>query len=267
VLTDSVLRQVDDYLHTVPLSDVDRLEVGGFTLFRSHRPWPYYARPRPDRGRALTAADVELLRERCHELDLPLNVEWVTETAPELAELLDTAGLDVVRHPLLVVTEAEFRPAADGVDVRLVPAERDALLRARAVADVAFGHPAGGTAGPAEREEAMRHARPDMGDALLAKAQDRQVATMAAFAAEFDPEGPVAHGQYRPIGEVAEIVGVGTLPVARRRGFGTAVASALTAHALAAGVRLVTLSAADERVAQMYRTLGYRIIGEVGAAE
>jgi predicted GNAT family acetyltransferase len=64
-----------------------------------------------------------------------------------------------------------------------------------------------------------------------------------------------------------EIVGVATLPVARRRGLASAVTAALTRRALADGAAVVFLSAAAEEVAQIYARLGFRRIGTACIAE
>ncbi|WP_405407995.1 GNAT family N-acetyltransferase [Streptomyces decoyicus] len=73
-----------------------------------------------------------------------------------------------------------------------------------------------------------------------------------------------------PVGAVSEIVGVGTLPTARRRGLGLAVTAALVADARSRGVEPVFLSAGDEDVTRIYARLGFRRIATaliVGPAE
>ncbi len=76
--------------------------------------------------------------------------------------------------------------------------------------------------------------------------------------AAFDDDGPLAAGMHQPMGSVTEIVGVATLPSARRRGLGMAVTRALISDALAEGVELVFLSAAGLEVTRMYEELGFR---------
>jgi GNAT superfamily N-acetyltransferase len=265
--------EIDAYLHAAPLSGATAIEVGPFTLFRSTAAWPYYARPRPGVRSRVTAADLARLRTRCAELDLPLRLEWLTATAPDLAGVAERAGLTVTGYPLLAVDPAGFRPAPAGADVRVAPAELEPLLAARAVADLGFGHVDGavGPAGPAERDarrRELRERRPDIGASLLDRARRGVAVTVTGHAAEVDPAGgPVASGVLHPVGPVAEVVGVATLPVARRRGLAAAVTSALTAHAFDHGGRLVLLSAQDERVARIYRGLGYTALTTAGAAE
>jgi predicted GNAT family acetyltransferase len=66
---------------------------------------------------------------------------------------------------------------------------------------------------------------------------------------------------------VVEVVGVATLPVARRRGLGGAVAAALARAALGAGADTVFLSAQDDAVARVYERVGFRRVGTAGIAE
>ncbi|MFF5704333.1 GNAT family N-acetyltransferase [Streptomyces sp. NPDC012794] len=74
-------------------------------------------------------------------------------------------------------------------------------------------------------------------------------------------------GQYNPVGDVAEIVGVGTLPAARRQGLALGVTAALVVAARARGARTVFLSAGDEDVARIYARAGFRRVGTALIAE
>lgn len=74
-------------------------------------------------------------------------------------------------------------------------------------------------------------------------------------------------GQYIPVGDVAEVVGVGTLPAARRQGLALAVTAALVEQALAGGARTVFLSAGDEDVARIYGRIGFRRVATALIAE
>jgi predicted GNAT family acetyltransferase len=76
----------------------------------------------------------------------------------------------------------------------------------------------------------------------------------------------LAVGSHQPVGAVTEIVGVGTLPAARRRGLGAAVTAALVADARARGAELVFLSAGSEAIARVYERLGFVRVGTAGLA-
>ncbi|WP_326552869.1 GNAT family N-acetyltransferase [Micromonospora sp. NBC_01813] len=73
--------------------------------------------------------------------------------------------------------------------------------------------------------------------------------------------GAAAVGSLNRVDDVAEIVGVGTLPRARRRGLASAVTATLARRALADGVDLVFLAAGDDDIAVLYHRLGFRRIG------
>lgn len=258
----SSLTRVDEYLHAVPLSGATGEQIGPFTLFRTTTIWPYYARPVPG-GSVVEQADVERVRERCAELDLPLSFEWVVETCPSLGPAAEAAGLTVVQYPLLVLERGDFKPVETAARCEILPADIELLRQSRAVANVGFSNPGTGVgeAGAAERDA---HEVPDeTADALL----ERAVAGVSVTAAAFGDEGMLASGVHQPVGTTTEVVGVATLPSARRQGLGAAVTSCLVEHALANGVELILLSAQDDAVAAVYERVGFHRIGFAGGAE
>ncbi|QNE18857.1 GNAT family N-acetyltransferase [Kribbella qitaiheensis] len=261
----NLLTEVDAYLHAAPLSGATAEEVGPFTLFRSTVVWPYYARPRPGSEQTIEAADLEQLRKRCAELDLPLNLEWVVETCPSLSAAAAAAGLEVVEHPLLVLDPAEFKPTTAAATVTILPAIESVLREARAVASVAFGNPgtAVGDGGIEDRKAKTAEVTPEMAKMLL----DRAQAGFSITAGAATEDGLVASGVHQPVGKASEIVGVATLPTMRRQGLAAAVTSCLAEHAFAMGVTLVLLSAESDAVAAVYERVGFRRIGHAGAAE
>ena len=260
-----MITRVDTYLHSVPLSGAVAEQVGPFTLFRSTTVWPYYARPVPGSGVTIKPDDVELVRERCAELEIPLSFEWVVDTCPSLGPAAAAAGLTVVEHPLLVLERDDFRHVVADARVEILSADEDVVRQCRAVANLAFSEPgtAVGTAGPAERDVAAAETRDDM----VATLRDRALRGVAVSAGAFTDDGMVASGTHQPVDSTTEIVGVGTLPSARRRGLGAAVTSKLVEHAFANGVDLVLLSAESDAVAAVYERVGFHRIGSAGAAE
>ncbi|MFI5690262.1 GNAT family N-acetyltransferase [Kribbella sp. NPDC051586] len=260
-----MINRVDTYLHSVPLSGAVAEQVGPFTLFRSTTVWPYYARPVPGSGVTIKPDDVELVRARCAELEIPLSFEWVVETCPSLGAAAAAAGLSVVEHPLLVLERDDFRPVVTDARVEILSADEDVLRQCRAVANLAFSDPgtAVGAAGPAERDAAAA----EMADKMVATLRDRALRGVAVNAGAFTDEGMVASGTLAPVDATAEIVGVGTVPSMRRRGLGAAVTSTLVEHAFANGVDLVLLSAESDAVAAVYERVGFHRIGSAGAAE
>ena len=117
--------------------------------------------------------------------------------------------------------------------------------------------------GPRERDEAVARLGPELVAHLRARARAGLTVTAVA---ESRTEGALAAGSYQPVGAVAEIVGVGTLPAARRRGLAGAVTAALAGHARQCGVRALVLSAENDDVGRIYRRAGFRRIGTTHAA-
>ncbi|WP_405061961.1 GNAT family N-acetyltransferase [Kribbella sp. NBC_01505] len=258
-----MITTVDEYLHAVPLSGSEPEQVGPFTLFRSTTIWPYYARPRA--GVTVEQADVEAVRARCAELELPLSFEWVVEACPSLGPAAAAAGLKVIEHPLLVMERADFKPATADARVEILPAEPAVLRQGRGLQNVAFsdGGTAIGAGGPAERDAAAA----ELTDEFIAGLVDRHHRGVTVSAGAFTDDGIVASGQHQPVGPASEIVGVATLPSMRRRGLAAAVTSVLAEHAFDNGVELLLLSAESDAVAAVYERVGFRRIGFAGAAE
>jgi ribosomal protein S18 acetylase RimI-like enzyme len=206
--------------------------------------YPYYARPRFPGGRP-TAADVVKMRERQRELGVPEALEWVHETTPDLYDAAVAAGLEVLRAPLMVLDQEKLPEPHPHVRVLGTrPAE------VSVVAQLAFSSPgtSTGEAGVAER------------DAALAEAAPTDTRHRHAVA-DLPGEGVLAVGTAQRAGDVVEVVGVGTLPAARRRGLGGAVTAELARDALERGAELVFLSAGSPEIARVYERVGFRRVG------
>jgi predicted GNAT family acetyltransferase len=190
----------------------------------------------------------------------------VEQTTPSLAEAARASGLAVTRYPLLVLDgELSNAEMPERVRIRLVSAEDVDFARVHAVASVGFR--ASGTnvgeAGGVERDAEGKATPPATLDFL----GQRQRSGLSITAAAFDAEGPLAVGTHQPVGAVTEIVGVATLPSARRQGLGAAVTAALVADARARGITTIFLSAGSDDVARVYERIGFRRIGFAGSAE
>ncbi|SOB84118.1 GNAT family N-acetyltransferase [Streptomyces sp. 1331.2] len=259
-----LLDEIERYYDAAPRSAAHAEDFGPLTLFvrKGATGWHYYARPTLGHdGPAATAEDVHRVLERQRELGAPEAFEWVAEQNPELRAAVEAAGLTVHEHPLLVLgPQDEPAPAPtlpDRMAVRVLAPDAPELAEAVAVPHVAFGAPgtAIGAAGAAELARSVAALTADGGVARVAQ---RIVDGNSVLAAALDGDAVQCAGQYIPVGPVGEVVGVGTLPTARRRGLGLAVTAALVEHARANGVRTVFLSAADEAVARIYRRAGFR---------
>ena len=256
-----VLADLERYYDSAPRSGADVEEVGPFTLFRSRMPWPYYARPRLGVGVPIGVEDVRRLLARMDTLGLPVAMEWVDATTPSLAAAAVGAGLSVTRYPLLVLASLHDVSAPAGVEIRALDANGPFVRAAVAVGHIGFAA-AGTSIGPqggAERDALLR------GETLAAQVDaTRQLLRdgLAALVVAVDRDGGVVgSGQVLPRGDVAEVVGVATLPAARRRGIAAAVTARLVSAARDAGARTVFLSAGSEAVARVYRHVGFTDIG------
>ncbi len=272
-----LLRQIERAYDAIPRAGGARATaVGPFELFLRDGPgWPYYARPRLE-ATEITPADVLAVRTRQRELGVPEAIEWVLEVTPSALAAVRAGGLPVIQAPLMVLDPTRLPAATELAAAELTILDPDAaeiahlLAVSAAVAGVGFG--AGGTdvgpAGPAERDTAVMPADPDR---LAATLRSLRLGRTAEAIARTPGEGVVARGAYQ--GAVvdgtgaAEIVGVATVPSARRRGLGAAVSALLARHALDHGYDLVFLSAANEDVARVYARIGFTRIGTAGIAE
>jgi len=262
-----LLQRIETYLDAVPRNAAEAEAAGKFTLFRPLGPWKYYARPRLGLDQPIERADVDALRERQRALELPENLEWVVQTTPSLGAAASASGLAVHEYPLLVLhggAGAHIDTPA-GVEIRLVDENDDDFARAHAVANVGFGAP-GTHIGPEGTNERDAGAA-GMKTPVLQFMRDRARRGWSISYAAFDETGPIAVGTHQPTGGVTEIVGVATLPSARRRGIAAALTAALTADALSGGVELVFLGADSDDVARIYERAGFRRIGATGSAE
>ncbi|WP_030694454.1 GNAT family N-acetyltransferase [Streptomyces globisporus] len=245
-----MLNRIETYYDAVPRPAARTEDFGPLTLFvREGQGWPYYARPALGHEGEVSPEAVEKVRARQRELGVPEAFEWVAETTPGLRAAVEATGLTVHEHPLMVLEgEPLAVPEPEGVTVRMVGADDSALESAVAAPYAAFGMEPqpGGTTQVAQRLTA--------GLTRLAAALD---ATGSALAA----------GQHQPVGGVSEVVGVGTVPAARRRGLGLAVTAALVADARAHGAELVFLTASDADVARLYGRLGFRTVATALIAE
>ncbi|PRY42264.1 GNAT family N-acetyltransferase [Umezawaea tangerina] len=255
-----LLAELESFYDAVPRLDA-RAEVhGGLTLFvRDGEGFPYYARPTFPGGEP-TAVDVRVVRERQRDLGVSQAFEWVHETTPGMLDVVEQAGFTVLRAPLLVLDGPVRVPEVDA-RVRVLDPEAPGFLHdvamVRTIAQLSFSAPgtATGETGPRDR------------DTLLPTVTPVHVPKFRYALAEIPDHGPVATGMTQRAGDVAEVVGVGTLPSARRRGLGAAITAALAQDALDNGVARVFLSAGSEEIARVYERVGFRRVGTACIAE
>jgi ribosomal protein S18 acetylase RimI-like enzyme len=262
-----LIERIDEFCDAVPRRSARADEHGPLVLFVPTGPgWPYYARPRRGSRSPVTAAAIRAVRARQRELIIPESFEWIRQVAPEMTAAAADAGLEVHRHPLMVL--AGLPPVSalpPGITVRVVAPSDPELDRIWAVPAVAFGQPgtAVGEAGPAERDKIAA----DHDGGTIAMLRERLRSGQSVLAAAFGQDGPLAAGSCQTVDGVAEITGVGVLPASRRQGLGAAVTALLAADARSRGVHTVFLSASDDAVARIYARIGFRAIGTAMIAE
>jgi GNAT superfamily N-acetyltransferase len=265
-----LLERIEEHFDAAPRTAADVEEHGALTLFVSRIPWRFYGRPRLGLGEDVGADDVAAVRARQRELGVREAFEWVHETTPSLAGAAAAAGLEVLQVPLLALTGGDWSPppAPAGVRLRMLGADDASLAAAQAVVELAFAERAGDSGGPGEKGTELGAAGPEARDLTEARLGDlgflreRIRAGVTAMAvAESEADGPLCTGSHQRAGGVCELMGIGTLPSARRRGIGAAVTGRLAQDARERGAEIVFLSAAGEHVARMYERLGFRRVG------
>jgi ribosomal protein S18 acetylase RimI-like enzyme len=213
------------------------------------------------------AADIAAARERQRELGVPQAFEWIHDLVPDLLGVARRSGLKVLEAPLMVLGDGRWRAPEPptGITVRLLEPGDPALAASTAVARVGFAYAgtAPGDAGTVERD-AVAAERPA---AESEQASERIRSGRVQTAVAEDAGGPLASGSHLPVEGVSEIVGVATLPSARRRGLAALVTSALVEDARRRGVELVFLSAGSEEIARVYGRLGFERVGTACIAE
>ena len=228
--------------------------------------WPYYARPIP--GAALpTPEEIAAVRARQRDLGVPEALEWIHDLQPDLLAVARAARLNVKQVPLMVLGEGRWRTPEppDGITVRLLGAGDRALAAGGAVQHIGFANPgtAAGAPGPAERDaSAVGQSAVEL-DFL----SDRIRNGLTRPAVAEDKGGVLAVGSHQPVGGVTAIVGVATLPSARRRGLAALVTARLVQDARERGAEIVFIEAEDADVARIYGRLGFEQVGTACIAE
>ncbi|MBA3233437.1 MAG: GNAT family N-acetyltransferase [Propionibacteriales bacterium] len=255
---DDLLASLERYLDAVPRDHARTEEIGGFTLFVAESGWPYYARPRLGECRGATTGEVRAVLARQEELGVPKQIEWVDETTPALLEVVRSMGIKVDVCPLLVLDGV---PRGDSGAARLLhPDERSEIVRCRAAISVGFANPGTSTGDPgtdARDASVGQLGSGKVDESVFDRMRQGQLRQAAVYSHD-QSAGPVGGGSYSPVGDVAEIAGVGVLPAHRRQGLAAALTYVLALDARARGVSIVFCSAQTKDVARVYERVGFR---------
>ena len=227
----------------------------------------YYARTRLGVTLIPAVEDLRRLLARQRERDVPRAIEWVDEIAPGLDRAAEEAGYSVERYPLMALDRELVGRAGS---TRLIdPADEPLLVEARAAISVAFDNEGTtvGEAGLAERDAAHDSPHAVLDDAFREAVAAGDFVLAAAFAPDEPAAGAVGGGSLMPVGDAAEIAGVGVLPAYRRRGLAAEITYVLSREGRRRGVDLVFCSADSEDVARVYAGVGFRRVGTALIAE
>ena len=211
--------------------------------------------------------DIAAVRARQRDLGVPEALEWIHELVPGLLDIARGTRMQVREAPLMVLGEGRWRTpdSPDGITARLLKPGDRALASSGAVQYIGFANlgTAVGEAGPDERDaSAVGQSAVEL-DFLSERI--RTGLTQPAVAE--DEGGVLAAGSHQLVGEVSAIVGVATLPSARRRGLGALVTARLVQDARERGAEVVFIEAADADVARIYARLGFERVGTACIAE
>ena len=274
-----VFVRLERFYDAVPRDAAVAEDIGEFVLFvRAGEGFPYYARPRLG-AETPSAADITAVRRRQREVGAPETFEWVHETTPDLLAVARSAGLDVLLAPLMVLERAALVPDLPLPDATIrfldpaAPSFAADLYATRAVSQLGFGAPA--TAAVANNPLAAEPPGPRdrdsfpalTGPAVEALRRHYLSGLFTSAVVESPVDGVLASGTAQRVGQVCEIVGVATLPSARRRGYASQLTASLARDALEKGADLVFLSAGDDDVARLYSKVGFRRVGTACIAE
>jgi len=207
------------------------------------------------------------VRERQRDLGVPEALEWIHELMPDLLALVRGSGMKVHEAPLMVLGDGRWRTPdpPDGITVRLLKPGDQALSATGALQHIAFANPgtAVGEPGPRERDESAVGRSAVELDFLSERI--RTGLTQPAVAE--DEGGPLSGGSHQMVGDTSAIVGVATLPSARRRGLGALVTARLVQDARERGAELIFIEAEGGDVARIYARLGFERVGTACIAE
>ena len=168
----------------------------------------------------------------------------------------------------MVLGEGRWRTPdpPDGITVRLLGAGRPArsppAARSSTSASRTRARP---PARPARRSATRRPSASRPSSWTSSRDRIRNGLTLPAVAE--DEGGVLAVGSHQPVGDVTAIVGVATLPSARRRGLAALVTARLVQDARERGAEIVFIEAEDADVARIYGRLGFERVGTACIAE
>lgn len=188
---------------------------------------------------ACDRADAKALLERYLATGRTPWLELFPAICPDAIDAIESIGLRRIGEaPIMAMTSAEWR-RVDFTGVARSANREDVVVGSRVAAE-AFG-----SFEPLDAEDTWRSV-----------ASGRLL-----FSVALDGDSVVAAGQAVGTSAIREIVGIGTLPDKRRRGFASAVIHCLLNQHFGSGGELAWLTPGDDGPEDLYGKLGFRTIG------
>ena len=241
----TALRRAEQQFRAAVSRDSTRLDLAGWHVHIWPQPDPFYRNTAlPIDERALDEKAIAAMTDGFASRAREPRTEFFVELWPGLEEALVQSGFVVEMRAEVLATTSAPEHAHDHADeaARLLGAsdDSDAFL---AAAEACFDYP-----GPTSDDE-RRRLRDDI-------ARGR---TLAAWVV--DEDRPVAGASLSGISEVAELVGVWSLPSHRGRGLARAACTKLLEAFFTNGGEMVWLSAGGAGSLPLYQGLGFEICG------
>lgn len=231
--------------------NMDPVPVSPFTCFfnaDNTSPWSNYAIP----DEPVTGEVAPVLVQLCvefHARGRQPRFEYIAEYAPALAGILYNGGFEEESRTQLMLCTPESWQRTEpipGLHISLISPE-DPLARVQALMNVQNRSFGDDTAPPVKAEDAAKF-----------RTRFRE---LKLFLAELEGQ-PVSVGSLlQPYQGIAEIAGIATLDLFRRRGIAAAVTAHMAAHAFDEGLTGLFLTAADAGAGRVYERVGFRPVG------
>lgn len=240
---------IQSYLRVAASHQRDTERIGSFlaTFSRSSdNPFLNYAIP--DDNATPSPADVKALIAAYEKRSRQPRLEYVTQLAPAVEEVLTDAGFCVEGHlPLMTCTpqSAQSLPVPLGIELILQVSDAD-LLATISVQNEAYGAPS-----------------PDS-SSIIQLQNSLEAGGIAVLARMAETGEPVGAGVCSiPNNQTTEIAGIGVRAAFRRRGVAGALTTRLVQEAFAVGISAPFLMAAHEAEQRIYARAGFSVVGEI----
>lgn len=241
--------RIQSYLRFAASQQRETEQIGQFlATFNPHSTNPFLNYAIPDDDATPSLSDLNALIAAYSKRSLKPRLEYVSQLAPAVEELLLSAGFTVEgRLPLMTCAARTERslPVPQGIEI-ILPISDAQILGIVTVQHEAYGE------SPPTIEDAKR---------LKNSIATGTIAVLARVAATGEAVGAGICSV--PENQTTEIAGIGVRKPFRRRGIAGALTTRLAQEAFKAGVTVAFLMAAHEEEKRIYTRAGFSTIGEI----